>query len=117
LNATDAVLVCISGSSFLARPANAGESQIGSKTDDTTSTIICQEAKIMKTLLQSLRTGKFVRGHAKWTKAPEKARKFGSGAEAVFYSCRHALTNMQVVLEFADARKNLAIPLGEERVG
>ena len=65
----------------------------------------------MSIYLQSLKTEKFVKGPKLWTDHKEDARKFGGGADALFYCYEHELNSMQILGRFEDKSQDFTIPL------
>jgi hypothetical protein len=69
----------------------------------------------MKIVLQSSKTGKFLRDDDYWTEDILAARKFPHSCDAAKFADREKLTNVQVVLVFPNGRYNVVLSISEER--
>jgi hypothetical protein len=69
----------------------------------------------MNIVLQNKRTLNYVQGASGWTAAPDKARMFGTGLEAIFFCLNHHMANMQLLGRFLDPRLNFSVPVTDLR--
>ena len=69
----------------------------------------------MNILLQNKRTLNYVEGTEGWTASCDKARRFGTGLEAVFFCLNHHMAHMQILGQFADQRMNFTVPVTDLR--
>jgi hypothetical protein len=68
----------------------------------------------MSVYLKSLKTEKYVKGPEQWTDTPDEARKFGGGADALFYCYQYRLGSMEILGRFKDPKQNFTIPLQQQ---
>lgn len=71
----------------------------------------------MNILLQNKRTMTYVADLSACTRQREKAHRFETGIEALFFCFNRHLKNMQILGEFVDPRMNFTIPVTDLRGG
>ena len=71
----------------------------------------------MNILLQNKKTLTYLTGLSTWTMQHEKAHRFGTGMEALFFCFNRQLKNMQILGEFVNPRMNFTIPVTDLRDG
>jgi hypothetical protein len=71
----------------------------------------------MNILLQNKKTSSYVTDLSTWTMQREKAHRFETGLDALFFCLHRHLRNMQILGEFANARINFTMPVTDLRGG
>lgn len=71
----------------------------------------------MNILLQNKKTLGYVTDLSRWTMQPEKAHRFETGLEALFFCFNRRLKNMQILGEFVNPRMNFTMPVTDLRGG
>jgi hypothetical protein len=71
----------------------------------------------MNILLQNKKTLTFVTGPSTSTMQREKAHRFETGVEALFFCFNRHLKNMQILAEFVNPRLNFTMPVTDLRGG
>ena len=71
----------------------------------------------MNILLQNKKTLGYVTDLSMWTMQPEKAHRFETGLEALFFCFNRRLKNMQILGEFVNPRMNFTMPVTDLRGG
>ena len=65
----------------------------------------------MKVLVQNPLTLAYWQQPQNWTRNPEQASAFGDSKSAIQFCREHDLTDMQIVLKFADDRYDVQLPV------
>ena len=71
----------------------------------------------MNILLQNIKTLTYVTDLSMRTMQREKAHRFETGIEALFFCFNRQLKNMQILGEFVNPRMNFTIPVTDLRDG
>jgi hypothetical protein len=71
----------------------------------------------MNILLQNIKTLTYVTDLSTRTMQREKAHRFETGIEALFFCFNRQLKNMQILGEFVNPRMNFTIPVTDLRDG
>ena len=71
----------------------------------------------MNILLQNIKTLTYVTDLSTRTMQREKANRFETGIEALFFCFNRQLKNMQILGEFVNPRMNFTIPVTDLRDG
>jgi len=71
----------------------------------------------MDILLQNERTTRYVQATSGWTRDRDKARRFLTGLDAMFFCFNHRVRNMRIVGEFPDTNMNFVLQVTDLRGG
>jgi hypothetical protein len=67
--------------------------------------------RVMRILLQHVRTGLYLRGPGNWTANPFDALDFQHSQRAIDFACEHSLSGLQIAVRFIDAQFDEVVPM------